>query len=90
MDAFECTYLHKETLNFTLLIYIYMRKPNPRNPKRRGDFGDIGDNFRKPSNHAGLRVFEFGDILGISPGDGVVPGGRGRTPGTMSPPCQRT
>ena len=24
MDAFECTYLHKETLNFTLLIYIYI------------------------------------------------------------------
>ena len=47
-----------------------MRKPNPRNLKRRGDFGDIGDIFRKPSNHAGLRVFEFGDILGMSPGDG--------------------
>ena len=63
-----------------------MRKPNPGNPKRRGDFGDIGDIFRKPSNHAGLRVFESGDILGISPGDGVVPEGRGRTPGIQHHP----
>ena len=64
------TYIHKETLNFTLLIYKYMRKPNPRRPKMRGDFGDIGDIFRKPSNHAGLRVPGLGDILGMSPGDG--------------------
>ena len=49
-----------------------MRKPNPRNPKRRGDFGDIGDIFRKPSNHAVLRVSGFGDILGMSPRDGDV------------------
>lgn len=69
--------IHKETLNFTLLIYIYMRKPNPRDPKRRGDIGDIGDIFRRPSNHAGLRVFESGDILGMSPRDGDVPEGRG-------------
>ena len=62
--------IHKETLNFTLLIYIYMRKPNPRHPNMRGDFGDIGDIFRKPSNHAVLPVFEFGDILGMSPRDG--------------------
>ena len=47
-----------------------MREPNPRRPKMRGDFGDIGDIFGKPSNHAGLRVFESGDILGMSPGDG--------------------
>ena len=46
-----------------------MRKPNPRHPNMRGDFGDIGDIFRKPSNHAFLPVFEFGDILGMSPGD---------------------
>ena len=45
-----------------------MKKPNPRHPKSRGDFGDFGDIFRKPSNHAGLRVFESGDILGMSPG----------------------
>ena len=63
-------YIHKETLNFTLLIYLCMRKPNPRDPKGRGDFGDIGDIFRKPSNNAGLRVFEFGDISGMSPRDG--------------------
>ena len=49
-----------------------MKKPNPRHPKSRGDFGDIGDIFGKPSNHAGLRVFESGDILGMSPGDGDV------------------
>ena len=61
-----------------------MRKPNPRNPKRHGDFGDIGDIFRKPSNHAGLRVFKSGDILGMSPGDGDVPMGFGVLP------CQRT
>ena len=47
-----------------------MRKPNPQYPKRRGDIGDFGDIFRKPSNHAGSRVFEFGDILGMSPRDG--------------------
>ena len=47
-----------------------MRKPNPGNPKRRGDFGDIGDIFGKPSDHAGLRVLGSGDILGMSPGDG--------------------
>ena len=72
MDAFECTYLHKETLNFTLLIYICVRPPNPRNPERRGDFGDIGDIFGKPSDHAGLRVLGSGDTLGMSPGDGDV------------------
>ena len=68
-DADGRAYIHKETLNFTLLIYKYMRKPNPRHPNMRGDFGDIGDIFRKPSNHAGLRVFESGDILGMSPRD---------------------
>ena len=47
-----------------------MRKPNPWHPKSRGDFGDIGDIFRKPSNHAGLLAFELGDILGMSPRDG--------------------
>ena len=44
--------------------------PRPQDPKRRGDFGDIGDIFRRPSNHAGLRVFESGDILGMSPRGG--------------------
>lgn len=62
-----------------------MRKPNPRDPKRRGDFGDIGDIFRIPSNHAGLRVFESGDILGMSPRDGDdrrgCPQGTGMTTG---------
>ena len=53
-----------------------MRQPNPRNPERRGDFGDIGDIFGKPSDHAGLRVFESGDIVGMSPRDGDVPKGR--------------
>ena len=71
------THIHKETLNFTLLIYICLNKPNPWHPQMRGDFGDIGDIFRKPSNHAGLQVFEFGDILGMSPWDGDVPEGRG-------------
>ena len=47
-----------------------MKKPNPRHPNMRGDFGDIGDIFRKPSNHAVLPVFGFGDILGMSPRDG--------------------
>ena len=47
-----------------------MRKPNPRHPNMRGDFGDIGDIFRKPSNHAVLLAFESGDILGMSPRDG--------------------
>ena len=80
------TLIHKETLNFTLLIYICMRQPNPRNPERRGDFGDIGDIFGKPSDHAGLRVLGSGDILGMSPGDGDVPEGRGCPRGTrMSP-----
>ena len=69
-DGYGSAHIHKETLNFTLLIDIRMKKPNPRHPKSRGDFGDIGDTFRKPSNHAGLRVFESGDILGMSPRDG--------------------
>ena len=68
--ALAYLHIHKETLNFTLLIYICVRKPNPRHPKRRGDFGDIGDIFGKPSNRAGLRVLGSGDILGMSPGDG--------------------
>ena len=84
MDALACIYIHKETLNFTLLIHRYMRKPNPRNPERRGDFGDIWDIFGKPSNHAGLRVLGFGDILGMSPGDGDAHRGFGIIP------CQRT
>ena len=54
-----------------------MRKPNPRDPKRRGDIGDIGDIFRRPSNHAVLRVLESGDILGMSPRDGDDRRGRG-------------
>ena len=54
-----------------------MRKPNPRNLKRRVDFVDIVDIFRRPSNHAGLRVFEYVDILGMSHWDGDVPDGRG-------------
>lgn len=54
-----------------------MRKPNPRDPKRHGDFGDIGDIFRRPSIHAGLQVFESGDILGMSHVDGDAPEGRG-------------
>ena len=78
------TYIHKETLNFTLPIYLCLRKPNPRGPKVLGDFGDIGDIFRKPSNHAGLRVFEFGDILGMSPREGDVHRGFGVMP------CPRT
>ena len=61
-----------------------MRKPNPRNPQMRGDFGDIGDIFRKPSNHAVLPVFEFGDILGMSPMDGD--GRRGMMPLSL-PAC---
>ena len=70
MEALATEHIHKETLNFTLLIYIRMKKPNPRHPNMRGDFGDIGDIFRKPSNHAVLPVFGFGDILGMSPRDG--------------------
>ena len=85
-DILRGAYTHKETLNFTLLIYICMKKPNPRNPERRGDFGDIGDIFGKPSDHAGLRVLGSGDILGMSPGDGDVPEGRGCAPGIRHHP----
>ena len=70
-DIFGCggSYSHKETLNFTLLIYIGMGKPTPRNPKMREDFEDIEDIFRKPSNHAGLLALGFEDILRMSQED---------------------
>ena len=71
-DILRGAFTHKETLNFTLLIYICVRPPNPRNPERRGDFGDIGDIFGKPSDHAGLRVLGSGDTLGMPPRDGDV------------------
>ena len=68
-DAYGSAHIHKETLNFTLLIYICLSKPNPRNPERREDFEDIEDIFGKPSNHAVFRALGFEDILGMSSGD---------------------
>ena len=74
MEALKYIQIHKETLNFTLLIYVRMKKPNPRNPERRGDFGDIGDIFRKS-----LKLLDFlnahrGDISGDFFGDGDISG----------------
>ena len=47
-----------------------MGKPTPRNPKMSEDIEDIEDIFRKPSNHAGLRVLGFEDISRMSQDDG--------------------
>lgn len=56
-------YSHKETLNFTLLIYMHKHEQaESTNPKRAEDFEDFEDIFMKASNSAGLLDFGCEDI----------------------------
>lgn len=70
--ALEYPYLHKETLNFTLLIYMYKQAKSPESPKGVGILGILGI---FSGNQAIMRVCEFlalGIFWGCPRGTGMT------------------
>ena len=76
MDALEYIYLHKETLNFTLLIYIYEKAKSPESQKAWGFWGYWGY-FQETKQSCG---FASSGTWGYF---GDVPWGRGWPPGMI-------
>ena len=76
MDALEYIYLHKETLNFTLLIYIYEKAKSPESQKAWGFWGYRGY-FQETKQSCG---FASSGTWGYF---GDVPWGRGWPPRMM-------